>query len=100
MKKKKEKMQTKKNKRKTRRLIIVTLLFIETKGKKDKTKTKQKKQSEKQPKKHLYFWRKKNLFVCQEENSARLLVMSTLIKKRKLKLNIYDIYVLSKQPGC
>ena len=80
-----------KNKRKTRRLIIVTLIFIETKGKKDKTKTKQKKQSEKQPKKHLYFWRKKNLFVCQEENSARLLVMSTLIdpnQKKKFKLAV------------
>ena len=74
-----------KNKRKTRRLIIVTLLFIETKGKKDKTKTKQKKQSEKQPKEHLYFWRKKNLFVCQEENSARLLVMSTLIDPNQKK---------------
>ena len=80
-----------KNKRKTRRLIIVTLLFIETKGKKDKTKQNKRNNQKNNPKSTYTFGEKKNLFVCQEENSARLLVMSTLIdpnQKKKFKLAV------------
>ena len=80
-------MQTEKKtkQRKTRRLIIVTLLFIEKKRAK-KTKRKQRIETiRKTNQKGIYNFGKKNLLVCQEENSAHLLVMSTLIDPKQKK---------------
>ena len=61
MKKKKEKCKQKKNQKQTKneKTDYCNPSFYRNKREKRQNETKQTKQSEKQPKKHLHFWRKK-----------------------------------------
>ena len=88
MKKKKEKMQTKKNQKQTKneKTDYCNPSFYRNKREKrqneNKTKETIRKTTQKAP---ILLEKKKNLFVCQEENSARVLVMSTLIDPNQKK---------------
>ena len=83
MKKKKNQKQTKNEK-----TDYCNPSFYRNKREKRQNENKTKETIRKTNQKGIYtFGEKKNLFVCQEENSARLLVMSTLIdpdQKKKI----------------
>ena len=91
MKKKKEKIQTKKNQKQTKneKTDYCNPSFYRNKREKRQKQNKTKETIRKTNQKSTYtFGEKKNLFVCQEENSARLLVMSTLIDPNQKKKNL------------